>query len=68
MMVDMGDAGSQTDMKEIMKQLKELGGGQTMKENKCTRCLQGDEGQTGEYPCSLCGRPTLWDDSCLGLA
>lgn len=29
---------------------------------KCPLCAQKPEGQGGEYPCSLCGVPTLRDD------
>lgn len=29
---------------------------------KCNKCGQSIY-RTGEYPCSECGRPTLWDDS-----
>lgn len=28
----------------------------------CSICQQMDVGQTGEYPCSECGLPTVWDD------
>lgn len=27
----------------------------------CVGCGQVDEGQTGEYPCPICGLPQLWD-------
>jgi len=27
----------------------------------CTECNQTDKGQTGEYPCKLCGLPTEHD-------
>lgn len=29
---------------------------------KCPECGQKDEGQTGEYPCSTCGLPGVWDE------
>lgn len=28
----------------------------------CLKCKQVDIGQTGEYPCSGCGLPMVWDD------
>jgi hypothetical protein len=28
----------------------------------CAKCGQKDIGQTGEYPCGVCGLPMLWDD------
>ena len=28
---------------------------------KCPVCGQTNLGQTGEYPCSACGLPTVWD-------
>jgi hypothetical protein len=31
---------------------------------RCAKCGQADNGQTGEYPCSVCGVPTVWDDGC----
>ena len=29
---------------------------------RCQKCGQKDQGQTGEYPCPECGLPTVWDD------
>jgi len=29
--------------------------------NACPKCGQVDTGQTGEYPCSECGLPTMHD-------
>ena len=28
----------------------------------CWKCGQIDNGQTGEYPCPVCGLPMVWDD------
>ena len=28
----------------------------------CPKCGQVDHGQTGEYPCSECGLPMVWDE------
>jgi len=28
----------------------------------CDSCGQKDEGQTGEYPCDVCGLPRTWDE------
>jgi len=28
----------------------------------CSHCGQVDMGQTGEYPCPVCGLPTVWDE------
>lgn len=28
----------------------------------CPKCGQIDRGQTGEYPCEVCGLPLVWDD------
>lgn len=30
-------------------------------DEKCPKCGQTDRGQAGEYPCSVCGLPLLWD-------
>ena len=27
----------------------------------CPECKQVDVGQTGEYPCKVCGLPRVWD-------
>lgn len=27
----------------------------------CSKCGQVDHGQWGEYPCSVCGLPLVWD-------
>jgi hypothetical protein len=32
------------------------------KKEPCPKCGQTLQGQTGEYPCELCGLPTMWDD------
>ncbi len=29
----------------------------------CPKCHQTDHGQVGEYPCPVCGIPTLWGDA-----
>ena len=29
----------------------------------CQKCGQFDHGQTGEYPCSECGLPVVWDEA-----
>lgn len=29
----------------------------------CSKCGQVDRGQTGEYPCSECGLPLVWDET-----
>lgn len=29
----------------------------------CQKCGQVDNGQTGEYPCSECGLPQVWDEA-----
>lgn len=29
---------------------------------RCPKCKQVDIGQTGEYPCSECGLPMVWND------
>jgi hypothetical protein len=28
---------------------------------RCARCGQVEQGQTGEFPCEDCGLPTMWD-------
>lgn len=33
----------------------------------CEKCGQIDVGQQGEYPCSACGLPTVWDGPAGGL-
>jgi ribosomal protein L37E len=32
-----------------------------MDKKKCPKCGQ-TEYHSGEYPCSVCGRPILWDE------
>ena len=32
------------------------------KQEPCPKCGQIWQGQTGEYPCELCGLPTVWDE------
>jgi hypothetical protein len=32
----------------------------------CPKCTQSDAGQTGEYPCSNCGLPMVWDAALQG--
>lgn len=30
----------------------------------CSKCGQINQGQTGEYPCEVCGLPTMHDEPC----
>lgn len=34
-----------------------------LEKNRCKKCNQINWGQTGEYPCEVCGLPTLHDES-----
>lgn len=37
-------------------------------EDRCDSCGQFDFGQTGEYPCQVCGLPVTWDDVVASLS
>lgn len=41
--------------------IAEIADFEVSKTNRCPKCGQIDEGQTGEYPCVLCGLPTTYD-------
>ncbi len=49
------DTSKQTNIRDSPKIKEET-------ENECCPKCGQTEDHTGEYPCSLCGRPTLWDE------
>ena len=49
------------NLREAMSQIKNIVDVVDALREPCPHCGQRDQGQTGEYPCLVCGLPQVWD-------